>query len=367
MEKRIAIFGKYLLREKRTGIEVYAKEIIDRLLAGRGATWKLIMNKRHKVLAEQKYPGVEVLSVGDRLPKNLICDIPRMVRRGDLDAFFNPSQYTYFGKSQISVGCAFDVAWRFYPQYFPLQRKVAFEALTRYLCSHCRKIICISKSTMRDLVRFYRCPEDKLVLAYPGYDTSMYSPASQPRDAEVLLKYGVRRPYILYLGTLQRRKNVETLVAAFDRMKKRDVQLVLAGAKGWFFEAIAEKIDASPRKKAIQVIGFVEDIDKPAMYRNAAAFVNLSLYEGFGIPVLEAIASGAPAIIANASSFPEIVDNEHFLVDARNANEVAERIDEIVEDGKEKHAEYFAQRVRNFSWNHSAEKVREALEEVAGR
>ena len=364
MKQSIGILANYLFRDKKTGVEVYATEIVSRLLLRPEVDWCLLVDRHLEAQAGARFPGVRRLPLTGSLGVDLVWSIPRYAAKGEFRVFFNPTQYTYFGPSQRSAACGFDVAWRYYPSYFPLRQRLIFEGLTRYLCHACEKIFCISKSTIADLVSHFGLAEHKAVLAYPAYDCELYNPSPHDSDADILNALGVRGPYVLHLGTLQRRKNVELLIDVFERLERSDLQLVLAGGPGWGYPEILARIRNSRLSRAILQTGDVTDQQKAALYRNAAVFANLSLYEGFGIPVLEAMACGAPTMVSRASSFPEILDDERFSVDLGVREEIVSKMKALLVDGPSSVRERMLQRAARFSWSQSAGKIFAALSDL---
>jgi len=357
MRMTIGILANYLFREKKTGIEVYATEIVSRLLRIKEVDWRILVGKSLLVRAKQEFPSIPSLSLSGYLPKDLLYDIPRYVAGGEFEYFFNPSQYTFRGRHQQSAVCGFDVAWNYYPEYFPLSKRLAFDGLTRYLCRVCPRVICISKSTIRDMVSLYGLDEDKAVLAYPAFDTMLFNPQPREADLGVLAKFGVKGEFVLHLGTLQRRKNVELLIDLFGRLKSNDLQLVLAGGPGWGYKEIVEKVRTSGRSNAIILTGFVSDQEKAALYRNASLYANLSLYEGFGIPILEAMACGAPTLVSKKSSFPEILDSERFSANLERPEEIVAKMEDLIIGGRPAASDILVKKAAQFSWEKTAKTV----------
>jgi glycosyltransferase involved in cell wall biosynthesis len=359
--KSVAVLGNYLFRTKKTGIEVWAGEIVRRLLRFPDIGWHLLLDRRlESTAAAVEFPAERVF-IGTGTAMAVLRDIRRAVRSNRFDAFFNPSQYTYFARTQRSYACGFDVAWRFYPDYFPASRRIVFEALTRYLCTHCARVFCISKSTRTDLVEHYGLDEDRAVLTYPGYDETLFTAVGQSGDEAALAKFGIRRPYLLHLGTLQRRKNIELLVEVFERLERPDLQLVLAGGRGWGSEDILRRVAESPRARDICVTGYVTDPEKAALYRGAAAFANLSLYEGFGIPIVEAMACGAPVVAARASAFPEIVERDDYLADLGSIGDIVGKTRHVLDADRERLSVFFRSRARAFRWDAAARTIHDCL------
>ena len=358
---RAALYGRHLGRQVRTGIEVYAEGIIGHLLEMDG-DWVVLYpagaSSWHKASSHRRQAMLR--SSSSLLP--LAGEIGCMLKHEKCDVFYNPGQYAPLSSPCPVVATALDVAWRYYPDYFPLAKRIGFDCLTRHACRSADRIIAISQSTCRDLVEIYRCPPGKIVVAYPGINHELFNPVLSNDDA-VLRRYGLKMGgYILFLGTLQKRKNLIRLIGAFGRMKGTSLPLVLAGGQGWFYKEIAEAIARSPRRAEIVETGYVEALERPALYRNAACTAYVSLYEGFGFPVAEAMACGCPAVVSTASSLPEITGDVGWRVDPLNEEEMTIALEQAAAVGMEPGLRAAAcARAQIFDWRRSAEIVHAAL------
>ena len=177
------------------------------------------------------------------------------------------------------------------------------------------KIISVSESTKRDIIHFFGCPEEKIQTIYHGKD-EIFFPISDMKKRQFKLHYNLNFPYILSVGVLQPRKNIPNLIKAFYKFKKMGMahKLVIAGGKGWQFKDIFKTVQELHMQNEVIFTGFVPYEELPALYNAAELFVFPSIYEGFGIPVLEAMACGVPVITSNSSSLPEIVGDKGIMV-----------------------------------------------------
>jgi glycosyltransferase involved in cell wall biosynthesis len=238
-------------------------------------------------------------------------------------------------------------------------------------------VLADSEATRRDLIRQYGISETKIDVVYPGRDESL-APVHDPllRNA-VQARYGCRTPYILYLGTLHPRKNLVRLVQAFAQLRARasetevplgQLQLVLAGQKGWLYQEIFAEVRRQGLEDHVTLTGYVAGEDLAALLSGAEAFAFPSLYEGFGFPVLEAMACGVPVVCSGTSSLPEVAGDAALLVEPRQVEAIASALfrlltepglrPELVERG-------FAQAER-FSWRRCAQEAMAAFERAAG-
>ncbi|HLH71750.1 MAG TPA: glycosyltransferase family 1 protein [Chloroflexota bacterium] len=233
-----------------------------------------------------------------------------------------------------------------------------------------RLIVADSQATATDLTTHLGVAADRIRVAYLGAPPSRgVSPSP-----ELTTRYGLPRRYFLFVGTLQPRKNLPRLIAAFGQLarKQADVAMVLVGAAGLGAPALhrqAEKLGIADR---IHWLGYVPDQDLPALFAGAVAFVFPSLYEGFGMPVLEAMARGTPVITSNSSSLPEVVGDAGLLVSPYDVTALATAMIRLLDDQSLRAdlIERGRHRVAQFSWGHCADVVRrvfdEALESTAG-
>lgn len=230
------------------------------------------------------------------------------------DRLWMPMQALPFIKKKklISTVTIHDLAFKYFPEYFPPKDLHRLNLFTGISIKKSDKIIAVSESTKKDILKFYpEIKEKKIKVIHHGFDAKLFQKEiSEEMKGSILKNYKLKtKNYILYAGALQPRKNLETLINAFALAKKDnpDLKLVLAGGKAWMSEGIMYKVESSKYTKDIIVTGTISFEEIAVLYQNASVFVFPSLYEGFGIPVLEAQAAGVPVIASNNSSIPEIV------------------------------------------------------------
>jgi glycosyltransferase involved in cell wall biosynthesis len=259
-----------------------------------------------------------------------------------------------------------DLAFKYFPGHFPSGDLRRLNVLTDMAISKSAKIIAVSKSTRNDILKFY--PEispEKVRIIHHGFDGNIFS-GELPNDEinRILANKNLKKgKYILYVGAIQPRKSIESLILAFERIKNDhpDLKLVLAGEKGWLWEKTLNKIDNSSFRSDILRLGQVKVTDLPVLYQGAACFVFPSLYEGFGLPVLEAFACGCPVIVSDNSSLPEVAGDAALYFATGDSGELAEKILTLIENGdlRRRLIEEGKVRLRSFSWEKCA---RETLE-----
>ncbi len=204
-----------------------------------------------------------------------------------------------------SVVTVYDLSFMHYPERLPAARRLYLRLFTGLTCHRARRVIAISHSTARDLTETLGIPAEKIDVAAPGCDPAVFHPL--PADQIETFRHNNELPdrFWLFIGTLEPRKNLPVLLEAFAALKDRPL-LIIGGGKGWDYEAIFETVARYKLEVSVRFVGFIPSDDLPIWYNCAEVFVYPSVFEGFGLPVLEAMACGTPVITANASSLPEV-------------------------------------------------------------
>jgi glycosyltransferase involved in cell wall biosynthesis len=289
---------------RRTGTENYSLHLIRELLAlGAEHRFRLYFNQPPPVdlfagLFEQKVIPFPRLWTHVRLSWEMLTQPP--------DLLFVPSHVLPLVHPRQSVVTVHDLGYHRFPQAHTLTQNVYLRWSTRYNARNAACVLADSEATQRDLMVYYRVAESRIAVVYPGRDESMAPVADPVLLAAVRARYGIAGPYLLYVGTLHPRKNLVRLVQAFAQLPARDPQfpvhdlhLVLAGQPGWLYDEIMAQIRRLGLEDRVLLTGYVPDSDLPALLSGAVAFVFPSLYEGFGLPVLEAMAFVTPVVCSN--------------------------------------------------------------------
>ncbi|HAI74449.1 MAG TPA: hypothetical protein DCS28_00905 [Candidatus Moranbacteria bacterium] len=266
------------------------------------------------------------------------------------------------------VVTAHDLAYKYFPQYFPKKDLFKLNILGGLAFRMADKIIAISESTKKDILKFYpSVNEDKIKVIYHGFDADVYSvPRDLKIENEIKKKLKINGEYILYAGAIQPRKNLGVLVDAFDIFKEKinsDVKLIIAGEKAWLSDGVFEKIKKSKFKKDIITPGRVSFFDLGNIVRGAKVYVYPSLYEGFGIPVLEILASRVPLICALNSSLREAGGEAPLYFNEKSPQDLAEKIELVLKDENLRNVMIAkgVEQIKKFSWEKCA---RETLEYI---
>jgi glycosyltransferase involved in cell wall biosynthesis len=372
----IGIDGNEANVTKRVGIGEFAYETI-RGIVGMQSDARFVIYLKHPPLDHMPPPGTN-LRYKVFGPRKLWTQIalPISLFLGEKpDVFFTPSHYGPRFSSVPLVISVMDLSYLHFPELFKKSDLYQLKNWTKYSVKKAKKIITISKSSKDDIIEEYRVASGKIDVVYPGIKrVTSLDPHVFPME-ELSFKYKISKNYILYVGTLQPRKNIARLIEAFahilkdEEIAKSDLELVIVGKKGWLYEEILEapkKFDVSQK---VKILDFVPDDELKEMYHNARVFVLPSLYEGFGLPVLEAMQYGCPVITSNISSLPEAGGNAAEYIDPESVEDIASKIKKVISDEvlrKEMIAKGKKQ-VEKFSWETSAKKTLEILEEAAGK
>lgn len=231
------------------------------------------------------------------------------------------------------------------------------------------KYITVSNFSKRDICRFHRLSSDRVVVIYNAANRRFYEMLSAEQIARVQNKYELPPKYFLFLGGFDKKKNVGALMEAFTRLPNESPPLVLAGEHKWDFADVAEKISALSLSRRVLCPGQIADEDLPAIYQGALAFVHPSRYEGFGLQLVEAMASGVPVLASETTSLPEVLDDSGLLFDPGNPDSIARQMARMVDDPalRSALAERSRQRASFFSWHKAAEQTLRLYLELLGR
>lgn len=235
-----------------------------------------------------------------------------------------------------SVFTLHDLIFEIFPEHHKVYNHLFLKLMMRRFLNAATHIICVSEHTKRDAERLYGIDPAKMTVIYEAADAN-YQPATvndKARHAAVRDQYGLPERYILHVSTIEPRKNLGRLLEAFGALKGEfpDLKLVLVGKKGWLYEPFFEQLKASGLEKEVIFPGFVAEADLPLFYQMATVFCFPSVYEGFGLPPLEALSSGCAVVCSNASSLPEVVGEAGVLVNPTNVGEITTALRRVLTD-----------------------------------
>ena len=217
-------------------------------------------------------------------------------------------------------------------------------------------IATISEFSKKEIIKHYGVPEHKVKVIYCGVNTDTFYPRSQKSIRAIKQKYGITKKYMLFLSNIEPRKNILRVLDAYEKLTA-DVELVLIGADGWLNDEVVKKIESlnNSRKKVIWPKEFVPDEDIPSLLSGAELLVHPALYEGFGIPPLEALACGTPVVLSNTTSLPEVAGDVGVYVDPLNTADIVDKIEKTLTSPKQD--EKLIQRAKLFSWSDAGDSL----------
>lgn len=368
---KIAVYANEIARRGESGVKTYSLEIIKHLLEHDKENEYILYSSKDIAakIAPQKAKTV-VSGSGKRFWA--FTAFVRLVKADRPDVIFMPIQtFPFFiipnNKPKVVV-TVHDVAFLLFPDHFTFIRRNLLRYNTKRAVTHADSIIVPSQATKRDLVRFYNVPEDRVHVIYHGVSRELLDKGKK-NDPRVI---GLSRkcPYVLYVGSIQPRKNIVRLVQSFDLLKKTgkfdEYKLIICGGKGWLYEKIYAEINTSPYREDVILVGDANNDLLASLYASATLFVMPSLYEGFGLPVVEAMSFGLPVVCADNSSLSEICGDNALLVDGYSVGDIYLKLRMVLDDKnlQLELSQKSLNRAKDFSWEKAAEETQAVLESV---
>jgi glycosyltransferase involved in cell wall biosynthesis len=371
---RIGIDGRPLLRP-HTGVETYLSQALQQMVV-------LEPSNSYRVLLDAKAPETpvwpEVCSAVSIRPSRMIprslmdgwmlWDVPQYLRHEKMDCFFSAS--TKFPPGGCpTVVTVHDLGWRYVPEVYT-KREVVKQWLWQAASARwADRLVAVSDATRRDLVRAFPRTIDR-VRVIPEGVSPIFCPL--PRTWEIistLERYKINGSYVITVGTISPKKNLCRLLQAHARLLERggwDRTLVVVGKLGWRSEEITRELRRAGVRERVRYIGYIPDEDLVRLYNGADAFVYASLYEGFGLPVLEAMACGVPVVTSRVGSLPEVAGDAAYFVDPLSVDSIAQGLWDVVRDAvMRRHLVVLGlARAQQFSWRRLATGLLEVCAEI---
>ncbi len=354
---------------EKTGTENYSWNLIKALAK--------IEKKNHYILYFNKVP--QFLEIGGPNFSARVIKAPRMWTQGRLafECLINPPDVLFVPAHTIpvirrpslkTVVTIHDLGAEFLPVYHRFPQKFYLNWSTSYVAKHATHLLAVSKSTKKDLMKQFGVEEKRVSVVHEGIDTEVFSKRNAKEVEITKQKYGLNRRYILFVGTIQPRKNLVGLIQAFSKAKLRNTDLVLAGGRGWLDSDIYPSPEKQGIENRVKFLGFIPDEDLPALYSGAAAFTFPSLYEGFGLPILEAFACEVPVLTSKGGATEEIAGGAALLINPKNVDDISDGLRKVVEDHTLRASliKKGQERVGQFSWEKTAIETLKVLEKVVG-
>lgn len=367
MTLQIAVDASRVATAHRTGTEQYSVQLLEALGALDGQNdYTLYLNTRQR-------PNLT-------LPANFRARLipwPRLwthfrlslaLRQQPPDLLFVPAHVVPLAHPRTVV-TIHDLGYRAFPAAHPWRSRHYLDWSTRWSAAVADRVIVPSQATADDLHAAYGTPREKIIVIPHGVHPR-FQPFAAATAATGLGRLGLRQPYILAVGTLQPRKNLQRTLAAFEQLCAQGWphRLVLVGQRGWLTDPLFAALQRpeSPAYGRVDLTGYLDDDDLPLVYNGAAAFVFPSLYEGFGLPALEALACGTPVLTSNTTSLPEVVGNAALTVDPADTTAITAGLQRLLSDDTLRQTLRVRglERARQFTWTRAAMQTLAVLEDV---
>jgi glycosyltransferase involved in cell wall biosynthesis len=296
--------------------------------------------------------------------------VPLDLRRERVDLFHAPHYVLPPLTPCKSVVTIHDCIHLRFPQYLPNRLGYVYARSALWMATHLSsRIVTVSEASKRDILEYFRVPPQKIDVIYNGIDERFSEPPPEDDVARVRERYQLDDPFVLYAGNIKPHKNLERLIEAFHTLRRTgfdQVKLLIIGDEISKYATLRHAVHRHKLHKHVRFFGFVPDSTLAILYRLAGVFVFPSLYEGFGLPPLEAMASGTPVITSNVSSLPEVVADAALLIDPHEPDSIADAIRRVLTDQslREDLRQRGLERARHFSWERSIRRVRQIYDEV---
>ena len=382
----IAFDAQPLLDEKLTGIgynQVFSVKKLVKNHSENKYIFKFFSMRKNREKMSQLQPYIKNNGFLDncRIFSNMLYRMITLViplpygmffsKKADIYHFFNYYLPPFVpGKRVLTIH---DLVFRTYPETMSYKTRIALKLCFKKSVKRADLIITVSDFTKKQLLHFY--PEfanKRIETIFNCVDTDLYKKAEPSVIKDVLSRYKINDDYILFLGTLEPRKNLERLLEAYADVKKKNTNcpmLVIAGKRGWLFESIFETVKRFDLADSVIFTGYIPCSDKPALLSGARAFCFPSLFEGFGMPVLEAMACETPVLTSNAASLPEVCGDAAVYVDPFSVSDIEQGLTKICFDDnlRKELVKKGRERVNFFCWDREIEKLNNLYRELVGK
>ncbi len=260
--------------------------------------------------------------------------LPRMFKKHKIDVFLSPDGFGSLRAKIPTCLVIHDLAFEHYPEHLIAIQKLYWQRYSPLFARKAKRIVTVSTFSKEDISNRYRIPAEKIDIAYNGAHDE-YRPLSWEEKEAVKEQYADGCEYFVFAGALHPRKNIANLLKAFMAFKERqrtNMKLVIVGRFAWKYEEVLELKENMPFKEDIKWVGYMNVDELSKVIGGAYAMVYASLFEGFGIPILEALKCNVPAIVSNTSSMPEVVGEAGLLVDPKNHFDIAAKMEQLYKD-----------------------------------
>jgi glycosyltransferase involved in cell wall biosynthesis len=371
---KIAVNTRFLLEGKLEGIGVYTQEIFKRVVA---------LMPEHEFYFLFDRPFADEFIFAKNVTPIVISpparhpflwywwfekSVPKFLKDYKIDLFISPDGYASLKADVPQIVTIHDLGFEHYPKHVPFLVRKYYQYFTPKFCEKAAKILAVSKFTKQDIISRYKINESKIEVVYNGFDLESQEPrAKSQEEKEILTAYCLlNTEYFIFIGAVHPRKNVLGLLKAFELFKTNfstNYMLLIIGRKAWMNEELEQFLNQMKFKDSVVWLSNVDRKEALHLMQNAFALVYPSFFEGFGIPIVEAMSLGVPVITSTTSSMPEIAENAAVLVNPNSIDKIANAMYLLIEDKTLRDGLIIKGKLQaqNFDWNSSAKKVVEAI------
>jgi len=366
---KIGIDGRALM-EKRTGIGTYTYEIIKSLNKIDDKNQYYIYSNKKIFIDFDLNNNFHICEYKSKIGTFWLYNkLPKILYKDDIEIFWGTQhclpKRNKFTKKIKYILTIHDLAIFKFKNIGSTYNTIIQYLFLKKSCKNADKIVAISESTKDDLCNILNISNDKIKMIYNGFTNSVNTQVSNDSIKAVLNKFNIKnRKYFFFLSTIEPRKNLLTAVKAFEQFKKNygtDTKFIISGGVGWKSEKIIKYINNSKYTKDIVMTGYISNVEKEVLYTNCITFLFPSLYEGFGLPILEAFARKSLVITTSASSLPEIGGNAAYYIenvyDYKLLSDKMFEVYSLSQKEKEKRIKLGLEQAKKFNWNDCANKL----------
>jgi glycosyltransferase involved in cell wall biosynthesis len=368
---RIAVNTRLLLKGKLEGIGWFTYQTLERIVRNHPEHEFIFFFDRSYDPSFVFAPNVTPVVVSPQARHPILFylwfewSIPYMLRKYKADLFLSTDGYLSLSTRVPTCLVIHDLAFEHYPDHFVLSHRLYWRHYSPLFARKAKQIATVSTFSKNDISKHYGVDPEKITVVYNGSHDE-YQPLTPDEREQVKQQYADGCEYFVFAGALHPRKNIVNLLKAFVAFKKRqrsNMKLVIVGRLAWKYEEVEEMRAEMPFKDEVKWVGYMEVNELSKVMGAAYALVYASLFEGFGIPILEALECGVPAIISNTSSMPEVAGNAGLLVDPTDVQDIASKMELLYKDEvlRAKLITAAKDQIKKFDWNKSAERLWESM------
>lgn len=391
---KIGVDARVLMDKYYSGVSEYAANLLNAIFALDSENdYKLFYNSFCNLDGRFKpWNRANSQVIASHIPNKIfnylgqkIFSYPKIDKElGGVDVFLSPHfNFTELSKDTKRIITVHDLSFLRYPEFFSVRKNIWHRALgVKKIIKKADLIIAVSENTKQDIIELVGIAPEKIKVIYSGNNVSKKDLTEDEKNifnneaAEFLAKNNLTGRLVLYLGTIEPRKNISGLIAAYNELRDKDIKsgankfsdlkLVLAGASGWKNKKIYTEWRKSPYKNDIVFLGYISQKEKEILYNSAAVFVYPSYYEGFGFPPLEAMTYGLPVICSNISSLPEVVSDAALIINPFEIKEITEAMEMILSDEvlRQSFVKKGYERAKIFTWEKTAQEYLKTFKEL---